>query len=108
MKDAVGLGCRRHMVAAQPPGQIEGVAENAVGSSPGKDGFLDNCFVFSAGVEAAADLGVLPFGILAHDPHVDVAWISIAKRRRYPRQQPHRPQVDVLIKFAPNGDQKPP
>jgi len=50
-----------------------------------------------ADVNAPADAGVFALRVLAHAHHVDVRRATVRERRRETRQQPHRPEVDVLV-----------
>ena len=62
------------------------------------------CSATSCGVptcSAAADAGVLALGVLAHADHVDVGRAASASGDVEAGQQPHRPQVDVLLEALP-------
>src|SRR5690606_16230333 len=53
---------------------------------------------------AAACVGVLALGILAHHQKIDVAGVPSGQRAGYAGHQPGRPQIDVLVEFAADGD----
>jgi hypothetical protein len=61
------------------PGQLEGVAQDAVDAVTGKSRLLDRHFPLGAIEQPAADLGILPLGILAHHDKVDV--FGLPRRR---------------------------
>src|SRR5208337_5003184 len=44
--------------------------------------------------------------VLAHDEKIDVAGTAIRQRRTDTGHQAHRPQVDVLVEFAAELDQR--
>jgi len=88
--------------------QLEGVAHHPVTALPGEDGLLDRELVRGVAVEAPADLRVLPLVVLAHDQHVDVGGTAAGERRAHALEQPHRPQVHVLVELAADRDEEPP
>ena len=63
-------------------------------------------FVRRADVHAAADARVLALGVLAHADHVDVGRRAVRERRGQAGQQPHRPQVHVLLEALPERQQQ--
>ena len=69
------------------------------------------CSATSNGVPTcmpAAEAAVFPFRVLADADHVDVFGRAVGERRRHARQQPHRPQVHVLVEaLAQRQDQLP-
>ena len=69
-----------------------------------EDAGLLRHLVRRADVDASADAGVLALGVLAHADHVDVARAAVGERRGEPGEQPHRPQVDVLIEPLADGE----
>ncbi len=73
------------------------MAHDALDAVPGEDAGLLRHFVRRADVETSADAGVLAFRILAHAHHVDVGGAASGERRAETRQQPHRPQIHVLV-----------
>ena len=68
---------------------------------------LHRDFLRPAGVEEAADLRVLAFGILAHDDEVDVAALPAGERARHAGVQHRGPHAGVLIEPAPDRQQEP-
>ncbi len=105
--DAVRLGRRGHVLLSGAR-EVEGVAHDPVAAAPGEDRLLHRHLVLAVGVEPAADLGIFALVILAHDIEIDVAGHAVAQRRLHPGQQPHRAQVDVLVKAAAQRDQQSP
>ena len=63
-------------------------------------------FVRRADVNPAAEAGVFAFRVLAHADHVDVGRGAIGERRGEAGQQPHRPQVDVLLEALAQRQQQ--
>ena len=87
--DAVRLG-RRGDVLLAGAGELEGVAHDPVAAAPGEHRFLHRHFVLGAGVQSAADFGVLTLVVFAHDEEVDIARPAVAQRRLRPRRAAER------------------
>lgn len=85
--------------------QLEGELEDAVGADAGEDAFLDDHFALGAREQAAAAIGVLALGVLAHDEEIDLAGLAVLQRRRHAGHQAHRAQIDVLVEFAAELEQ---
>ena len=86
--------------------ELEGVAQDPLDAVPREHAGLLGHLVRRAAMDAAADARVLAFGVLAHADHVDVGRAAVRERRGEAGQQPHRPQVDVLIEaLAERQDQ---
>ena len=102
--DAVGFRGRRQVAARPPGGQFEGVAQDPVGAGTGEHRFLDGDFPVGAGEQAAARVGVFALGVFAHHQEVDVAGQPAGQRAGHAGHQPRRPQVDVLVELAADGD----
>ena len=105
--DAVRFG-RRGDVLLAGPRQLEGIAHDPVAAAAGEHRLLHRHLVFGALVEPAADRGIFALVVLAHDVEIDVAGRAVLQRRVDTGQQPHRPQVDVLLEAAADRDQQPP
>jgi len=71
---------------------------------------IDSCSTNSLGAREhlAADRRILALGVLAHHVEIDVAGLAVGERARHARHQPYRPQVDVLVEFAAEQQQRPP
>ena len=93
-----------------PPclGHLECITNNAVTTAAREDGLLDGKFVFRAGIEPPADIGVLAFIIFAHHAEIDLAGSKILYRGLDARKQAHRPDVCVLLELAANRNQQAP
>ena len=98
--DAVALGGDGELLALAAVGQLEGIAHDAVGAVAGEDRFLDHDLALGAGEQAAAQVGVFAFGVLAHDEEIDVARALAGQRARHAFKQSDRTQVDVLVELA--------
>ena len=85
---------------------LEAVAEDPLDAVPREEAGLLGDFVRRADVDAAAEPGVLALGVLAHADHVDVGRRAVRERRRQAGKQPHRPQVDVLLKALAQRQQQ--
>ena len=62
--------------------EVEGVAQDTVGTTPRENGSLKNHLCIRAHAKAAAELRILPLGVLTHHPEVDVAWFAVTYRGR--------------------------
>ncbi|KAG0921558.1 hypothetical protein G6F32_015048 [Rhizopus arrhizus] len=96
------------MLMAMPLLLFERVAHDAVGAVAREDGFLDEDFAVGVGEPAAAKNGVFAFGVLPHDEEIDVAGAPAGQRAGHAVEQPDMAQVDVLVEFAPELQQRPP
>ncbi len=83
---------------------VEAVAQNPFDAVTREDAGLLRDLAIGADVDASADARVLAFGVFADAHHVDVRRAAIGQRRRQSRQQPHRPQVHVLLEALANGE----
>ncbi|MCP1678337.1 hypothetical protein J2T31_001052 [Kerstersia gyiorum] len=88
--------------------QLEGVAQDAVGALAGEDRLLDNQFAVRPFEQTAAQIGVFAFRVFAHDEEVDVSGLAACQRARHAFEQAYRPQVDVLVEFTPELQQRTP
>jgi hypothetical protein len=84
------------VVATEPAGEFEGVANDAVRAAPGEDSLLHHDFIRGPRMQPAADLRVFPLCIFAHDPEVDVARVAVAQRRDNAREQPSEARANML------------
>jgi len=74
----------------------------------GQDGLLHHDFAVGAGKRPPADRRIFAFGVLAHDPEIDVAGLPIRERRRHARHQPDGTQIDVLVELAAEQNERAP
>ncbi len=93
--------------------QFEGELEDAVHARARHHRFLDHHLAVGAGEHAPADAGVFALGVLAHHVEIDVARlariaIAVHQRAADAGHQPHRAQVDILVKRAPELQQRTP
>ncbi len=88
--------------------QLEGIAHHPVAAAPGEHRLLHRHLVFGAAIEPAADFRIFALVVFAHDIEIDVARRAALQWRIDPGEQPHRAQVDVLLKAAPQRDQEAP
>ena len=103
------LTCRRgHLAALAGHRKVKGIAHDALASLLGKHGLLDSHLQIRALVDAPSDGGVLTLVVLTDDVIVDVARLAVCERRLEPLEHAHRPQVDVLLERAADGDQQSP
>ena len=93
-----------------PPGlgHLKSITNDAVTTAAREDGLLHGKFIFRAGIEPPADIGVFALVILAHDDKIDLARSKILYRGLDPRKQAHRPDVGVLLELAANRNQQAP
>src|SRR5918997_1761767 len=103
--DAVGLR-RPGEEPASPLGFLIGIAQDPLDPAPGEDALLDNHLVRRAAEHAAARVRVLALGILPDHGHVEGA--GLRQRALDAAQEPDRPQVNVLVEAAANGEEEPP
>jgi len=89
-------------------GQFEGIAHHALHPESGVHADLGGDFCRSAGAKRPTIAGVQAFGALPHHHEVDLAPANhrIRQRRRLPRIQSARAQVDVLIQSEPQSEQQ--
>ncbi|KAG1436868.1 hypothetical protein G6F57_020485 [Rhizopus arrhizus] len=81
---------------------------HAVGADAREHAFLDDDFAFGPLEQAAAAVGVFAFSVLTDDEEIDVARLAVRQRGRHARHQANRSQIDVLIKFATEFEQRTP
>src|SRR5207237_10826758 len=89
------------------PHKIEPKADDPFGPVTREDRRLHGDFVQAPGMQGAADLRVLSFGVLAHDNEIDVARLSSGERRAYARIENRGPHAGVLIQAADDGPEEP-
>ena len=90
---------------AARPGELEGMADDALDALPGVDLLLNRHFVLGARLEAAADAGVEPLGVLPEHHEVDVGRAAPLQRAQPLVQQRDRPVVDVQIELEAGAQQ---
>jgi hypothetical protein len=93
----VALGDHRQQLARPRPRQLEGEAHDALDAGAGHDRHVGGGLDRVALVHAAADAGVLAFGVLAHDDPVEVVRTAALQRRVDAGQDARRPHVGVLV-----------
>jgi hypothetical protein len=82
--------------------------QHALGADACENAFLDDHFAVGSLEQPAAAVGILAFGVLAHDEEIDLARLAAGQRRRHARHEPHGAQIDVLIEFAAEFEQRAP
>jgi hypothetical protein len=89
--------------AAPAGGELERVAEHPLDAAPRNDTRLHGYLGRQAAVRPASDSGVLAFGVLAEEEHVDVSGDATRQRARDPLQQPCgadiRPEIEPLAEL---------
>ena len=93
----VALGHDRQQLARPGLGQLEGVANDALHSSPRHHGDVLCDLDRQSLVHAAADTGVLALRVLAHDHPVQLRAGDMAKWADDAGQDPGRAYVGVLV-----------
>ena len=88
--------------------QFESVIHDAIAPTSGEDCFLYRQFSVRVAVEASSRFGVLSFIVFADNADVDLSRRKSFKWRVDAAEKTHRPQIDVLLKRAPDGNQQPP
>ena len=84
---------------------FECVPDDAVHALVGVDLFLNRDLILGPGLEAAADVDVHAFGVLAKHHEVDVCRTAPFQRAQPLVQQFHRPVVDIEIELEPRAEQ---
>src|SRR5690242_1393057 len=105
--DAVGLGGRSQMFISLAR-QGKSVAQNAVDAAPRENGLLHGGLFVGAFVDAAANVGILAFVVLANDGEVDLSRLPVFQGTLDAFQQANRPQIHVLLESAADGNQESP
>ena len=102
-----GVALVRHadLGEAVRPRVIEGVLDDAMHALEGIDLLLDRDLVVGACLEAAADVHVCAFGVLAEDDEIDVGGPAVFQRTEPLVQQPNRPIVDIEIELEARAEQ---
>ena len=88
--------------------ELKGEFQHAVDAGAAHHRLLHHHLALGAGEHAAADRRILALGVLAHHPEIDVAGLAVGERARHAGHQTDRPQVDVLIEFAPEQYERAP
>ena len=89
-------------------GELEGEAHHAVAAAAGEHRAAGIAISYSVpSAEPAADRGIFTLVVLAHDIEIDLAGRAVFERRVDPGEEPHRTQVDVLLKAAPQRIRRP-
>src|SRR5262245_28844656 len=101
----IRLGDRGQMFSGALAGEVEGVADNALGAPARKHRPLDDDLTVAPLIDAAADIRIFPLSILPHDEHIDVARLLALERRLDPLVEDGWPHVDVLIEGTANRQQ---
>src|SRR5262249_31069730 len=89
-------------------GKFKAVAQDPFYAVASEKTGLFRSLVGRAYVNAAAETRVLALGIFADAHHVDVGAAAVGERRREAGEEPHRPQVDVLLKTLAQRKQQVP
>ena len=107
MRERVRLGRARDQASRALRRELEAVAQDPLDAGAREHTDLLRDLVRRAAMDAAADARVLALGVLAHAHHVDLRGTAVRERRREPVEEPHRPQVHVLIEpLADREDQR--
>src|SRR5579875_2237736 len=106
--DAVRFGRRSEVLARARTCQAKRVAQYAIYPMTGENALLADQFPLRALEHTPADIGVFPFGVLAHDVKIDLLRAAVGKRRTHSGQKPARTEIDILVKSATDRNQKPP
>src|SRR5438477_3943132 len=88
--------------------QLESIVHDAIAPAPGKNSFLYRQFSVGVAVEAPSNFGVFSFIVFADNADVDLSGRKSFERRVDAAKQTDWPQIDVLLKGAPDGDQQAP
>src|SRR5262245_33138974 len=97
MPQCVRLGGTGEQLARSPRRHLKSVAHDPIDAMTCEEPGLFRDFMRCAAMQASAESRVFALGILSNANHVDVARRSIRQRRYQPREEAHRPQVDVLL-----------
>src|SRR5437879_105865 len=89
-------------------GQLEGVTHDAVATLLGKDALLYRDLKVGVAVESSTGFRVFAFVVFANDAQINVPRRTVLDRRINALEQPHRPQVYILLEGATNGYQQSP
>ncbi len=93
----IGLGSTRHLTAPFMPGQVEGVAHDALDRATRIDAGLHGNLAGLARPDAPAHPGILPFRIFAYTDEVDILRAAASQRPDGTGEQTDRALVDVQI-----------
>jgi hypothetical protein len=85
--------------------EVEGVPDDPVHALPGVDFLLNRDFVLGPRLEAAADVDIQAFGVLAKNREVDVRRRSPLQRAEPRVEQADRPVVDIQIELEAGAEQ---
>ena len=106
--ERVGFGYGSDMLGAiSRAGGVEGVANDALASSPREYAGLDADFLRESGIEKAAHVGVLALRVFADHQHVYVAGGVALDWRFDAFVEDARSLADVLVERATDGQQQP-
>ena len=83
-------------------GLLKRGADDSLATAPREDGSLNSNVVVRALIDATADIGVLPLGVLAKHEHVDRAGCFAVQRTVYAVVQVGGTQTDTLIETPSN------
>ncbi len=103
----VALGGHGQLLGAAL-GQVERELHHALGAGAREHRLLDHELALGALEHRAAHRRVFALGVLAHDHEVDIACLAVGERARHAVEQARRAQVDVLVEFATELQQRAP
>ncbi|SBL37239.1 Uncharacterised protein [Klebsiella oxytoca] len=106
--EAVRFGRRGQGSARAALRQLKSVAQDAVNAAAGKHRLLNHHFMFGSRIHMAAKSGILPFGVFTNHVEIDIAGLFTRQRAGDAGEQAHRTQVDVLVEFAAELQQRAP
>lgn len=92
----VGLGDAGQMLASCA-GKLEGVADNPFDVEAGEDSGFQSDLVRCSFMDASTDTGVLAFGVLADEDHVDVLWALVAEWSADAGEEPDGTDIDEQV-----------
>ena len=88
--------------------QFEGEFQHPVNAGAAHHRFLNDNFALGPLEHAPADRRIFALGILADDIEIDIPRHAFGKRRGHPGKKPDRPQIDILVEFPPEFQQRAP
>ena len=94
------------MLACATISHFKSKAQNTIATDTRENRFLQNDFAVSAFEHFSTDSRVLAFGVFTYNEKIDIACFAVSKRARHAVKQADWTQVDVLIKFATEFEER--
>src|SRR6202790_2889967 len=107
VNDAIGF-CGGGHVRFAFPCQLECESQYSIHPATGEVGLLHGHLLIRVSKDSAAHIGVLAFIVYANDAKIDLPRLNFSERRFNPLQQTPRAQIRILLKTAPDRNQKSP